>query len=98
MFHFMIMGTLSYYLENYVEGYIGWDVWKDHLVILLRAEGLHFHDQYIITVGVYYVIRYFQGLQKQEMEKSELTLKTGRCKFHWLNYRSIHIFWSIPLN
>jgi two-component system, LytTR family, sensor kinase len=84
MFHFMIMGTLSYYLENYVEGYIGWDVWKDHLVILLRAEGLHFHDQYIITVGVYYVIRYFQGVQKQEMEKSELTLKNREMQISLL--------------
>ena len=84
MLHFLIMGSLSYYLENYVEGYIGWDFWKDHLVLLLRAEGLHFHDQYIITVGVYYVIRYFQGLQRQEMEKSELTLKNREMQISLL--------------
>jgi hypothetical protein len=75
MAHFMIMGSLSYYLEDYVEGWIGVDFWKNHLFGLLKWEGLHFHDQYIITVGVYYVIRYFQGLQHQEQEKSELTLK-----------------------
>ena len=34
MLHFLIMGSLSYYLENYVEGYIGWDFWKDHLVLV----------------------------------------------------------------
>ncbi len=84
MFHFFVMGSLSYYLETYVEGYIGWDVWKDHLVGLLRWEGLHFHDQYIITVGVYYVIRYFQGIQKQEMEKSELTLKNREMQISLL--------------
>jgi sensor histidine kinase YesM len=84
MMHFLIMGTLSYYVEDYVEGYEGWDLWKDHLFRLLRWEGLHFHDQYIITVGVYYVIRYFQGLQKQEQEKSELSIKNREMQISLL--------------
>ncbi len=82
--HFLIMGSLSYYLENYVEGYIGWDVWLAHLQGLLRWEGLHFHDQYIITVGVYYVISYFKGLQKREAEKSELSLKNREMQISLL--------------
>jgi two-component system LytT family sensor kinase len=84
MMHFLIMGSLSYYLENYREGYIGWNVWNDHLIGLLRWQGLRFHDQYIITVGVYYVIRYFQGLQRQEKEKSELTLKNREMQISLL--------------
>lgn len=84
MAHFFIMGSLSYYLEDYVEGYIGVDIWKNHLFSLLKWEGLHFHDQYIITVGVYYVIRYFQGLQNQEQEKSELTLKNREMQISLL--------------
>ena len=82
--HFLIMGSLSYYLENYVEGYIGWDVWLAHLQGLLRWEGLHFHDQYIITVGVYYVISYFKGLQRREAEKSELSLKNREMQISLL--------------
>jgi len=84
MTHFLIMGSLSYYLEDYVEGYAGVDSWKDHLVALLKWEGLHFHDQYIITIGVYYVIRYFQGLQKKEQEKSELNLKNREMQISLL--------------
>lgn len=84
MMHFLIMGSISYYLENYVEGFIGWDIWKDHLVGLLRWEGLHFHDQYVITVGVYYVIRYFEGLQRKEQEKSELNLKNREMQISLL--------------
>lgn len=84
MTHFIIMGTLSYYLEDYVEGYVGWDFWQAHLAGLLKWEGLHFHDQYIITVGVYYVIGYFQGLQRQEQEKSELTLKNREMQISLL--------------
>lgn len=84
MMHFLIMGTLSYYLEDHVEGYSGWDFWKAHIIGLLKWEGLHFHDQYIITIGVYYVIRYFQGLQKEEMEKSELNLKNREMQISLL--------------
>jgi two-component system, LytTR family, sensor kinase len=84
MMHFLIMGTLSYYLEDHVEGYVGWDFWKVHLFVLLKWEGLHFHDQYIITVGVYYVIRYFQGLQLQQQEKSELNLKNREMQISLL--------------
>jgi two-component system, LytTR family, sensor kinase len=82
--YFLLMGSLSYYLEDYVEGYVYFVHWQNHLVGLLKWEGLHFHDQYIITIGVYYVIRYFQGLQSQEMEKSELTLKNKEMQISLL--------------
>lgn len=82
--HFFIMGSFSYYLEDYVEGYIYFDNWKDHLLGLLKWEGLHFHDQYIISIGVYYVIRYFQGLQNQVQEKSYLTVKNREMQISLL--------------
>src|SRR5690606_28082612 len=78
MVHFLIMGTFSYYREDYVEGYVHLDNWKDHLLGLLKWKGLHFHDQYIITVGVYYVIRYFQRLENQTKEKGEIG--RGSCR------------------
>lgn len=82
--YFIIIGSWSYYLEDYVEGFIYYENWKAHLVQLLKWEGLHFHDQYIITVGVYYVIRYFQGLQKQEEEKSELNIRNREMQISLL--------------
>lgn len=84
MTHFLIMGSLSYYWEDYVEGYTHFDNWKDHLLGLLKWEGLHFHDQYIITIGVYYVIQYFQGLQNQVMEKGHLTVKNREMQISLL--------------
>lgn len=84
MMHFFIMGSISFYLEDYVEGFDGIDDWRMHLVSLLKWEGLHFHDQYIIVVGVYYVIRYFQGLQKEETEKSLLSLKNKEMQISLL--------------
>ncbi|HEY9489492.1 MAG TPA: histidine kinase [Chryseosolibacter sp.] len=82
--YFFIIGSLSYYLEDYVEGFQYFENWKAHLIQLLKWEGLHFHDQYIITVGVYYVIRYFQGVQKQEEEKSELNIKNREMQISLL--------------
>ena len=84
MMYFLVMGTISYYLEDYVEGYTYFENWKDHLIQLLKWEGLHFHDQYIITIAVYYVIRYFQGLQREELEKSELNIKNREMQISLL--------------
>jgi len=72
---FLVMGTLSYYFTDYMDGLVYFDHWKEYMVELMSWDALRFYDQYIITVGVYYVIRYFQGLQRQEQEKSELAIK-----------------------
>lgn len=81
---FMIMGSLSYYFTDYVDGLVYFDNWKEFMIGLLNWEALRFYDQYIITVGVYYVIRYFQGLQKEEKEKSELALKNKEMQISLL--------------
>jgi two-component system, LytTR family, sensor kinase len=82
--HFLVMGSLKYYLEDYMEGYVHLDQWKEHILGLLKWEGLHFHDQYIIIIGVYYVIRYFHGQQSREQEKSELALKNREMQISLL--------------
>jgi len=84
MVYFLILGSISFYLEDFVEGFDGIDDWGGHLVRLLDWDGQHFHDQYITVVGVYYVIRYFQGLQKEETEKSLLSLKNKEMQISLL--------------
>jgi two-component system LytT family sensor kinase len=81
---FLVMGTLSYYFTDYVDGLVYFDNWKEYMIELLNWDALRFYDQYIITVGVYYVIRYFQGLQKEEKEKSELALKNKEMQISLL--------------
>ncbi len=81
---FFIMGTLSYYFTDYMDGYVYFDHWKEYMVGLLSWEALRFHDQYIITVGVYYVISYFEGLQKKEQEQSVLALKNKEMQISLL--------------
>ncbi len=78
------MGTLSYYFTDYLDGLVYFDHWKEYMLELMSWDALRFYDQYIITVGVYYVIRYFQGLQKQEQEKSELAIKNKEMQISLL--------------
>jgi two-component system, LytTR family, sensor kinase len=82
--YFFCMGTLSYYLEDYVEGYVYYDQWKSHLISLLKWEGVDFPNQYVITLAVFYIIQYFHNVQKKEQEKSELTLKNREMQLSLL--------------
>lgn len=51
---------------------------------LMSWDALRIYDQYIITVALYYIISYFQGLQKKESEKSELALKNKEMQISLL--------------
>jgi len=81
---FMIMGTLNYFFTDYMDGYVYFEHWKEHMIELLSWEALRFYDQYIITIGVYYVISYFQSLQKEEFEKSELVIRNREMQISLL--------------
>jgi two-component system, LytTR family, sensor kinase len=81
---FLVMGTLSYYFTDYMDGLVYFEHWKEYMLGLMSWDALRFHDQYIITVGVYYVIQYFQGLQRKDREKSELALKNKEMQISLL--------------
>lgn len=81
---FLVMGSLSYYFTDYMDGMVYFENWREFIVGLLSWQALRFYDQYIITVGVYYVISYFQARQQEEMEKSELELKNKEMQISLL--------------
>jgi two-component system, LytTR family, sensor kinase len=81
---FLVMGTLFYYFNDYMDGLVYFEHWQECMQGLLSWDALRFHDQYIITVAVYYLIRYFQGLQRQEREKSALALKNKEMQISLL--------------
>lgn len=82
--YFFVMGSLSYYLQDYLEGYVYFEHWKEHLLSLLKWEGVDFHNQYVITLSVFYIIQYFHNVQKKDQEKSELTLKNREMQLSLL--------------
>jgi two-component system LytT family sensor kinase len=84
IFFFLLMGTLSYYFNDYMEGLVYFEHWQEHMMELMSWDALRIYDQYIITVAIYYIIRYFQGLEKQEKEKSQLALKNKEMQISLL--------------
>ena len=84
IFFFLVMGTLSYYFTDYMDGLVYFEHWKEYMLGLMSWDALRFYDQYIITAGVYYVIRYFQGLQRKDREKNELALQNKEMQISLL--------------
>lgn len=73
--YFMAMSYISYYFDYFLDGLVFFDDWKEYMLNLLSWDAMRFYDQYIITVAVFYVIRYFEHIQRKEKEKSLLALK-----------------------
>lgn len=84
LFYFLVMSYLSYYFNDYLDGLVYFDDWKDYMLDLLSWDAMRFYDQYIITVAVYYIIKYFESLQRKEKEKSELTIKNKEMQLSLL--------------
>jgi two-component system, LytTR family, sensor kinase len=82
--YFLLMGSLSFYLQDYVEGYIYIEHWKEHLLSLLKWEGVDFHNQYVVSLAVFYILQYFRNIQKKDQEKSELSLKNREMQLSLL--------------
>lgn len=82
--YFLTISFLSYYFNDYLDGLVYFDDWKDYMLDLLSWDAMRFYDQYIITVAVYYIIRYFESLQKKDKEKSELAIKNKEMQLSLL--------------
>jgi two-component system, LytTR family, sensor kinase len=82
--YFLIMGSLSYYFDAYLDGARYIDDWQEYMTNLMSWQAMRFHDQYIITVAMYYLIRYFTTLQRREFEKSQLALKNKEMQISLL--------------
>jgi len=82
--YFLAMSYLSYYFEDYIDGLVYFDDWKAYMLNLISWDAMRFYDQYIITVAVYYIIRYFEYTQRKEQEKSELALKNKEMQLSLL--------------
>ncbi len=73
--YFMSMSYISYYFDYYLDGLVYFDDWKEYMLNLLSWDAMRFYDQYIIAVAIFYIIRYFEYIQRKDKEKSQLALK-----------------------
>lgn len=82
--YFLGMSYLYFYLDYYLDGFVYFDDWREYMYELLSWDAMRYYDQYIITVAVYYIIRYFESLQKKEQEKGVLALKNKEMQLSLL--------------
>lgn len=84
LIHFLSLSYLRYYFYYYLDGLVFFDDWKEFMLDLLSWDAMRFYDQYIITVAVYYIIRYFQYVQNEEKQRSYLEIKNKEMQISLL--------------
>lgn len=82
--HFLAISFLSYYFNDYLDGLVYFDNWKDYMLELLSWDAMRYYDQYLITVAVFYIIRYFESLQSEEKAKSGLEIQNREMQISLL--------------
>lgn len=78
------MQSLYYYFEMYVDGFTALVDWQEYMIDLLAWDAMRFYDQYIIAAAVFYIIRYFETIQRKEHEQSELIIKNKEMQLSLL--------------
>ncbi|MEM7109082.1 MAG: histidine kinase [Bacteroidota bacterium] len=84
LIYFLSLSYLRYYFYYYLDGLVFFDDWKEFMLDLLSWDAMRFYDQYIITVAVYYIIRYFQYVQNEEKERNYLEIKNKEMQISLL--------------
>jgi len=82
--NFFIMGSAAYFFESYLEGDVYFEDWIIYLKELLSWDMLRYHDQYIITVFFYYIIKYIESMTIKEHEKTVLAVKNKEMELSLL--------------
>jgi signal transduction histidine kinase len=82
--YFLLMGSLHYFFNDYLDGRVYWVNWREAMVDLLSWDALRIYDQYIIVVAIYHIVRYFEGLQRKEQERSKLALRNKEMQIDLL--------------
>ncbi len=82
--NFAIMGSTSYFFEFYLDGFIYFDDWLEYMGELLSWDALRFHDQYLIAVFIFYILKYLESLKTKDEEKTALALKNKEMELSLL--------------
>ncbi len=80
----LVMETVFFYFDMYLDGFTDLEDYQQYMIDLLSWDAMRFYDQYIITVAVFYVIRYFDSLQNKIYERNDLLIKNKEMQLSLL--------------
>lgn len=81
---FLLMGTLQYFFNDYLDGLVYWVNWREAMIDQLSWDAQRIYDQYIIVVAIYHTVRYFEGLQREEQARGKLALRNKEMQIDLL--------------
>jgi len=81
---FLILGSVKYYTEFFMDDFLFFEEYKEFLIELLNWDAFQFNNQYLTAVFIYYIIRYVESLKQKEQEKRELEFQNKEIQFSLL--------------
>lgn len=84
VFWYLIMGTVYYFFEYYLDNFRSLDDYKEYLYELLGSDAFQLYYQYFTSVFVYYIVDYTEQIKSKERERSQLALQNQEMQLSLL--------------
>ena len=84
MLWYIIMGTVYYFFEYYLDNFRSFEEYKEYMFEFLGRDAFQLYYQYFTTVFVFYMVDYTEEIKIKEREKSQLALQNQEMQLSLL--------------
>jgi two-component system LytT family sensor kinase len=84
MLWYLIMGTVYYFFEYYLDNFRSFEEYKEYLFEFLGRDAFQLYYQYFTSVFVFYMVDYTEEIKIKEREKSQLALQNQEMQLSLL--------------
>jgi len=77
---FIILASVSYFFEYYLDDFTSYDEWKEYLLVQLGVASMQYNLQYVTAITVYYIIRYIETIKQNEKDKTKLAIANNQMQ------------------
>jgi len=81
---YMIMGSVYYFFEYYLDNFRSFEEYKEYLYEFLGRDAFQLYYQYFTSVFVYYIVDYTEEIKIKEREKTQLALQNQEMQLSLL--------------
>ena len=83
-FSFIILSSVSYFLEYYLDDFTSFEEWQEYLLEQLGVASMQHNLEYVTAITVYYILRYIEAIRKNENEKMKLAIENNQMQMSLL--------------
>ena len=81
---FIILASISYFLEYYLDDFKSFEEWQEYLLEQLGIASMQYNLEYVTAITVYYIIRYIETIRQNENEKTKLAIENNQMQMSLL--------------